>query len=93
MSFLQAVTDFLESIYTGLEEIVNWLISMTDYVETVNMTITATITKYLGLYRYLVGDTIYTAEVMIMYVTLLVTAIKVIGMFVSYWKKYNILSN
>lgn len=84
----QAVNDFFVSLFEGIANLITWIGELATEISSIDLN-SGSIVKVLGMFRYLAGDTVYLGIVTGMYIGLLLIAIKIIPIFVSWWKHFS----
>ena len=88
LEILNHIYDFLDGVFSALTSLIIWIGDLAVLINDINLEHSG-LANILGLYRYLVGDTIYLANITSLYIGLLFIAIRTIPIFVGWWKAFS----
>lgn len=88
MTIFEAIVEFIEGVFSAIGEFIMWTGDVAEALQQVEFQ-TAEIQGYVGLYRYLVGDALYSATITAMYISVILMAMRVIPIFISWWKRFS----
>lgn len=83
---MNSILTFINDVLNGISSLLQWLQDLATKLNSINFE-NSGVASFLGLYRYLMGDTVYLAHITTFYVGLLILAIKIIPKFISWWKE------
>jgi len=85
---MQAIAQFISDVFAIIGQFFDWMLWLAERLNGFSFEVDG-VRLAMGMYRYLVGDTVYMLQVTIVYVGALMLAVKVIPSILALWKKFS----